>query len=54
LGFRGQVSCSTPADGNESRDWRVFADFAHKLIATARGLYVRETMGVDLELRRML
>src|SRR5258708_2920546 len=26
-----------------------FAHFAHRLIATARGLYVREPMGVDLE-----
>ncbi len=49
LGFRGQVARSTLADANESRDWRIFADFAHRLIATARGLYVREPMGVDLE-----
>src|ERR1035438_9869930 len=38
LGFRGQVARSTLADANESRDWRIFADFAHRLIATARGL----------------
>src|SRR5260370_33569917 len=49
LGFRGQVARSTLAAANESRDWRIFADFAHRLIATARGLYVREPMGVDLE-----
>ena len=49
LGFRGKVARSTLADANESRDWRIFADFAHRLIATARGLYVREPMGVDLE-----
>jgi transposase len=49
LGFRGQVARSTLADANESRDWRIFADFAHRLIATARGLYVRESMGVDLD-----
>jgi Domain of unknown function (DUF4372)/Transposase DDE domain len=49
LGFRGQVARSTLADANESRDWRIFADFAHRLIATARGLYVREPMGVDLD-----
>ena len=49
LGFRGQVACSTLADANEARDWRIFADFAHRLIATARGLYVREPMGVDLD-----
>ena len=49
LGFRGKVARSTLADANESRDWRIFADFAHRLIATARGLYARESMGVDLE-----
>src|SRR5260370_34238233 len=31
------------------RDRRIFADFAHWLIATARGLYVRDPMGVDLD-----
>src|SRR5450759_1809238 len=48
LGFRGKVARSTLAEANESRDWRIFADFAHRLIATARRLYVREPMGVDL------
>jgi len=43
------VARSTLADANEARDWRIFADFAHRLIATARGLYVREPMGVDLD-----
>jgi hypothetical protein len=42
LGFRGKVARSTLVDANESRDWRIFADFAHRLIATARRLYVRE------------
>ena len=49
LGFHGQVARSTLADANEARDWRIFADFAYRLIATARGLYVREPMGVDLD-----
>ena len=49
LGFRGKVARSTLADANESRDWRIFADFAQRLIATARRLYAREPMGVDLE-----
>ena len=44
-----RLARSTLADANESRDWRIFADFAHRLIATARGLYVREPMGVDLD-----
>ena len=49
LGFRGNVARSTLADANESRDWRIFADFAHRLITTARGLYVREPIGIDLD-----
>src|SRR5260370_31850723 len=40
LGFRAQLARSTLADPNESRDGRIFADFAHKLIAAARRLYV--------------
>jgi hypothetical protein len=49
MGFRTSVARSTLADANESRDWRIFADFARTLIATARGLYAREPTGVDLE-----
>jgi hypothetical protein len=38
LGFRGRVACSTLADANESRDWRIFADFARtcSLMASLR------------------
>lgn len=36
VGIGGTVSRSTLADANESRDWRIFADFAHTLIAEAR------------------
>ncbi len=49
MGFRGKVSRSTLADANESRDWRIFADFAQVLIAIARPLYVNDPIGVDLE-----
>jgi uncharacterized protein DUF4372 len=38
LGIRGAVSRSTLADANESRDWRIYADFAQVLIAEARRL----------------
>jgi transposase len=48
MGFRGKVSRSTLADANESHDWRIFADFAQELIATARPLHVCDLMGVDL------
>ena len=36
------------ADANESHDWRIFADFAQGLIATARPLHACDLMGVDL------
>src|SRR5450830_1277333 len=49
MGFRGKVSRSTLADANESHDWRIFADFAQGLIATARPLHACDLMGVDLE-----
>src|SRR5664280_1319922 len=49
MGFRGKVARSTLADANESRDWRIFADFAHVLIRIARPLYVADPIGVDLD-----
>jgi len=49
MGFRGKVSRSTLADANESRDWRIYADFAQVLIGMARPLYAHDPMGVDLE-----
>ena len=39
LGFNHPVFRSTLADANESRDWRIYADFAQVLIARARQLY---------------
>ncbi len=49
MGFRGKVARSTLAEANEARDWRIFADFAHVLIAVARPLYVDDPIGVDLD-----
>ena len=49
MGFRGKVSRSTLADANESRDWRIYADFAQVLIGIARPLYAHDPMGVDLD-----
>ena len=49
LGFRGTVVRTTLADANESRDWRIFADFAHVLIRIARPLYADDPLGVDLD-----
>ena len=48
LGIRGAVSRSTLAGANDCRDWRVYADLAHVLIALARPLYAEEPFGVDL------
>src|SRR6195256_6478740 len=48
LGIRGQISRNTLANANATRDWRLYADFAQHLIATARRLYANEPFGVDL------
>lgn len=47
-GFRGYIARSTLADANETRDWRIYADFAQVLIQRARQLYAAEDFGVDL------
>ena len=49
LGIRGHVARSTLADANETRDWRIYADFAQVLIRSARSLYAKESFGVELE-----
>ncbi len=49
MGFRGKAARSTLADANESRDWRIYADFAQVLIGIARPLYARDPIGVDLD-----
>jgi hypothetical protein len=49
MGWRTSVARSTLADANETRDWRIYADFAQTLIATARRLYAGDAMGVDLD-----
>lgn len=48
MGFRGRVSRNTLAHANETRDWRIFADFARVLINSARELYRHEAFGVEL------
>ena len=48
-GFRGRVSRSTLADANRTHDWRIFADFAHVLIARARELYGHDSLAVELQ-----
>jgi len=48
MGLRQAVARSTLADANESRDWRIWAEFAQVLIRKARRLYAAEPLGVDL------
>ena len=48
-GFRSRPARSTLADANESRDWRIYADFAQVLIGIARPLYAHDPIGVDLD-----
>jgi Transposase DDE domain. len=48
-GFRGRVARTTLADANESRDWRIYADFAQVLIGIARPLHAHDPIGVDLD-----
>ena len=48
MGLRKPVSRSTLADANERRDWRIYADFAQRLITQARKLYAADSFGVDL------
>src|SRR5574337_42184 len=46
MGIRGRVARSTLADANETRDWRIYADFAQRLIRRARQLYAAEPFAV--------
>ena len=48
MGFREPVRRSTLADANAGRDWRIYAEFAQRLIAQARRLYSSDSLGVDL------
>src|SRR3989475_12480600 len=48
VGIRARVTRSTLAEANETRDWRIYADFAPGLIRTARDLYLDEPLALDL------
>ncbi len=48
MGIRGGVSRTTLADANESRDWRIYADFAQALIRIARRLYAEDSFALEL------
>ena len=47
MGFRAKIARSTVAYANDSRDWRIYADFAQVLIGIARPLYAIDSIGID-------
>lgn len=49
MGIRGRISRSTLAYANETRDWRIYADFAQILIGIARPLYLKDDFSTQLE-----
>ena len=48
MGIGSPIRRSTLADANERRDWRIYAEFAQRLITQARKLYAEEDLGLDL------
>ena len=49
MGVPHGISRNTLANANRVRDWRINADFAQRLIHTARGLHIDETHGLDID-----
>lgn len=49
MGIRADVSRSTLAYANETKDWRIYADFAQVLIAIARPLYLDQDLGLEIK-----
>jgi hypothetical protein len=48
MGLRSTISRSTLAYANNTRTWRIYADFAQVLIATAKELYRDDEFCIDL------
>ncbi len=48
MGLRERIARSTLADANESRDYRIYQDFAHALIPIAVELYQDEPLPVEI------
>ena len=46
MGFREPIRRSTLADANETRDWRIYAEFAQRLIGQARRLYAADSLAL--------
>jgi hypothetical protein len=48
MGIADPVARSTLADANELRDWRIYYEFAQRLVLKARSLYAGDDFGVEL------
>ncbi len=48
MGITSLVSRNTLANSNHIRDWRLYADFAQRLIHTARRLHIDPDPGLDV------
>jgi len=49
MGIRSKVSRNNLSHTNDTRDWRIYADFAQILISQARDLYANDPFAVELE-----
>jgi hypothetical protein len=49
MGFRSKISRNTLSNANQTRDWRIYADFAQVLISMARSLYADDDFGAHLK-----
>lgn len=49
MGIKSRISKSTLADANENRDFRIYRDLAHYLMAKAKKMYSDEDFGFELD-----
>lgn len=49
MGIRSTVSRNNLSHANQTRDWRIYADFAQILIGEAKSLYAEDELPVDLD-----
>jgi transposase len=49
MGIHSGISRNNLSNANQTRDWRIYADFAQVLIGQARVLYAEEDLGIDLQ-----
>lgn len=50
MGIRGNVTRTNLANANQNRDWRIYAEFAQRLISRARNLYQNDDLAdIDLD-----